>query len=68
MKPRNESDSSVTELCLICERKKEKGIHIVTAFICSECEQDIVQATTEDPNYRFYIERLREIKTNKLTS
>ncbi|MFA9559762.1 sigma factor G inhibitor Gin [Evansella sp. AB-rgal1] len=48
--------------CLICEEKKDLGIHLLNYFICVECEHDIVKSDTSDQSYTYYLGRLRKVK------
>lgn len=49
------------ETCLICEEKKEVGIHICDQFICETCERKLVNTDTGDSSYGFYLEKLRNL-------
>lgn len=60
--------SSVGETCIVCEEKKERGIHLYTEFICTDCEKDMLQTDTEDPKYRFYLQKLKKITIPKIYS
>ncbi|WP_028400994.1 sigma factor G inhibitor Gin [Ectobacillus panaciterrae] len=53
----------VTQLkcCIVCEEKKEKGIHLYNGFICETCEKDIIHTETDDPKYAFYLKQLRKV-------
>ncbi|KAB7663254.1 sigma factor G inhibitor Gin [Bacillus sp. B1-b2] len=46
---------SSEEVCLICETKKEQGIHIMHSFICMDCEKELVNTKTSDPKYSFFV-------------
>jgi hypothetical protein len=48
------------EICVICEEKKIKGIHLYTSFICSECEKDMIKTETNDPKYKHYLSQLKK--------
>lgn len=54
------------EICLVCERAKNKGIHLLNYFICEECEFHIVHTETNEKGYRYFLERLKKIR-NALT-
>ncbi|WP_256941331.1 sigma factor G inhibitor Gin [Bacillus sp. EAC] len=56
---------SVLTKCVICEENKEKGIHVIHAFICCECEKEIVTTDTSEPAYNTFIEKLRIINSVK---
>ncbi len=56
------------EMCIVCHSEKNEGIHLLASFICRECELNIVEAETDDPNYQFYVEQLRELTKKKTTS
>lgn len=47
--------------CIVCGLSKEEGITVVTEFICSSCETEMVQSTTKDEKYPFFIRQLRQI-------
>ncbi|WP_425456552.1 sigma factor G inhibitor Gin [Cohnella pontilimi] len=47
--------------CIVCGQTKEEGITVVTEFICSSCESEIVQTTTKDEKYPFFIRQLRQL-------
>jgi hypothetical protein len=49
------------EACVICEEQKDKGIHLYTSFICTKCEQDIIMTDTNDPKYKYFLNKLRKI-------
>ncbi len=54
----NEDDVYV---CMICECSCSNGIHILSQFICSECEEEIVNTSVEDDLYDYFVERLRAL-------
>ncbi|MBM6616224.1 sigma factor G inhibitor Gin [Bacillus suaedaesalsae] len=56
------------ETCVICEKEKEKGIHLYTTFICTDCETEMIHTQTSHPSYQFYIKQLRKITTPKILS
>ena len=56
------------EICIICEEQKEKGIHLYTSFICTKCEQDIIMTDTNDPKYKYFLNKLRKITAPEIFS
>ena len=56
------------EKCIVCEQRKDSGIHLYTSFICIECEQEIVNTDIDDPKYKFYLKQLKVIKETRMTS
>jgi len=56
------------ETCVICEQSKEKGIHLYTSFICTECEKSIISTDTSDPQYKFYLKKMRKINKPEIYS
>lgn len=56
------------ETCVVCEQMKPKGIHLYTAFICTECERDLIQTDTSDPRYKYYLKQLKKITTPEIFS
>lgn len=53
------------EFCLVCESYKGMGIHVYQSFICLECERAIVQTSTNDPKYQFFIQQLNKGRSVK---
>lgn len=49
--------------CVICEEKKENGIQVIQAFICDECEKEIVTTETNAPSYNTFVEKLKSINS-----
>jgi Inhibitor of sigma-G Gin len=56
------------KVCVICEERKEKGIHLYTSFICMDCEMDLVVTDTNDPKYKYYLKKLKKITTPEIFS
>ncbi|MGN1401122.1 MAG: sigma factor G inhibitor Gin, partial [Bacillus sp. (in: firmicutes)] len=48
-------------VCIICERKKDRGMYIYTSFICHECEREIVNTEIGDAEYPFYLNQLKRV-------
>lgn len=53
---------------LCVKPKKSRGIHIYTKFICLECEKKVVSTSTSDPNYEFFVRKLKALHTPTLYS
>lgn len=49
-----------TKTCLFCRLNKKAGLHILAAFICSDCEKKLVKATCGDHAYQFYLHNLKK--------
>lgn len=54
--------------CVICEERKGTGIHLYTTFICKPCEHNIVHTSVRELKYRYYIEKLKNISEETLSS
>ena len=54
-------------LCVVCEKIKLDGIHLYTSFLCNECERNIIRTSIKDPEYKFYLERLKKIRIELLS-
>lgn len=52
--------------CIICEQKKQIGIHLYTSFICSDCEEKMISTSPNDPAYQFYISKLKKVNAAKI--
>lgn len=53
------------ELCLICGRWREEGLHIAAEFICSDCEREMVRTEVWDAKYLFFIHRMKQMWQQK---
>jgi len=47
--------------CTICGHESDVGIHIVSSFICSHCEQEMVATDTQDERYPFFVAKMKTI-------
>lgn len=56
------------EICVICEEQKEKGIHLYTSFICTNCERDMIKTETNDPKYKYFLNKLRKVTAPEIFS
>lgn len=54
------------KICIICEKEKQEGYFLLHSFICSHCEQQIVQTEPDDPLYLFYVRQLRKVEQHLL--
>ncbi|MDQ0414941.1 hypothetical protein J2S25_003151 [Mesobacillus stamsii] len=53
--------NQIRETCAICEQTKTAGIHLYTSFICTDCETIMIKTETSDPQYKYYVEKLRKV-------
>lgn len=58
----------VGETCVVCEQTKMAGIHLYTSFICTECESIMIKTDTSDPQYKYYVEKLRKVTNPEIYS
>lgn len=47
------------DVCIICGKMNQQGIHIITQFICESCEAEIVNTEVIDAKYPHFIRQLR---------
>jgi len=47
--------------CVVCGQPKEEGITIVTEFICTSCEAEMVHTNVEDERYPFFVRQLKQL-------
>lgn len=57
---------SAGETCVVCDDKKQEGIHLFTQFICKDCEKEIVDTETDDFRYVFFLKKLKTIAEKNL--
>lgn len=48
------------KICIICGKKKGSGIKVNNAFICSECEKEIINTEVENEKYYFFVKQMKE--------
>ncbi|MEC2113494.1 anti-sigma-G factor [Bacillus stercoris] len=60
--------AKLNHTCVICDQEKNRGIHLYTKFICLDCERKIISTSTSDPDYAFYVKKLKSIHTPPLYS
>ncbi|WP_276357697.1 sigma factor G inhibitor Gin [Cohnella caldifontis] len=54
-------DTAEPRTCIVCGQPKAEGITIVTEFICTSCEAEMVQTDTDDEKYPFFVRKLRQL-------
>nr|WP_239619025.1 sigma factor G inhibitor Gin [Cohnella mopanensis] len=47
--------------CIVCGEAREEGITVVTEFICTSCEAEMVNTNAEDDKYSFFVKQLRQL-------
>ncbi|WP_332697195.1 sigma factor G inhibitor Gin [Halalkalibacter lacteus] len=50
--------------CVICNKRKEEGLHVVNSFICSSCETKMVQVNENDQTYHTLVKQMRNLSSN----
>ena len=53
--------------CVVCETDKGEGIQLYTSFLCVDCERKIIQTSPSDPDYKYFLSRLKKIRTELLS-
>lgn len=51
--------------CIICSRLKAEGIRIYKAFICIDCEAEMVKSDVRDAKYPFFVHRMKRAWLDK---
>ncbi|MFC7061739.1 sigma factor G inhibitor Gin [Halobacillus seohaensis] len=49
-----------TECCSICSKKTDNGIYLLRIYICSSCEKEMIDTSTDDPKYKFFVKKMNE--------
>lgn len=57
----SEMQEAPAQVCMICEQAGREGIHILSQFICFECEREIVNTGVDDDLYDYFVERMRAL-------
>lgn len=53
--------TTIDQSCTICGLQRDEGIRIVSSFICSSCEHEMVTTDVKDEKYMFFITRMKHI-------
>lgn len=56
-----QGEDAALDLCMICDQPRTEGIHICEAFICGDCEREMVETDVSDARYPYFIMRMRQI-------
>lgn len=51
--------------CIFCEEVHTEGIHLRGKFICSKCENELLNTPVDEPAYQNYKEGLKIIWTDQ---
>jgi Inhibitor of sigma-G Gin. len=51
--------------CIVCGLVHPEGITVWRAFICRQCERELVRTDVHDKRYRFFVQRMRRILCKK---
>ncbi|RIW29892.1 sigma factor G inhibitor Gin [Bacillus salacetis] len=62
------TEKTVRETCIVCSQEKATGIHLYTSFVCIDCEKDMVCTETNNPQYKYFVERLKKVNTPQIFS
>ena len=54
--------------CQICDAKQSRGIYIFHVYVCESCQEKLVTTDPEDPNYRYFVHKLRRIRHSPMHS
>lgn len=54
-------DTENENTCIICGNSCKEGITILSQFICSECESEMVQTDVKDDKYPYFIHQLKQL-------
>ncbi|WP_256762238.1 sigma factor G inhibitor Gin [Cohnella sp. WQ 127256] len=54
-------NENVVKTCMVCGEPKEEGMTIVTEFICTSCESEMVNTKVEDERYPFFVRQLKQL-------
>ncbi|MFC5470379.1 sigma factor G inhibitor Gin [Cohnella suwonensis] len=46
---------------MVCGEPKVEGMTIVTQFICTSCENEMVRTEVEEEKYSFFVRRMRQL-------
>ena len=53
------------KVCKICDQPKQEGLQLFFAFICTDCEKEIIHTSPEEERYDYYVDRLKACSYQK---
>lgn len=60
-------EESTDFTCVVCECHTSVGIHILSQFVCVDCEREMVGTEADEELYAFFVARLRTIWKDLMT-
>lgn len=54
--------------CHICDTNQSRGIYIFHVYVCESCQEKIITTDPEDPNYHYFVNKLRRIRNSPMHS
>ncbi|NGP45777.1 sigma factor G inhibitor Gin [Bacillaceae bacterium SIJ1] len=55
-------------VCVVCEEQKQRGIYVYHRFICTTCEQRILNTPPEDPSYSQLVQKLKDASASTMST
>jgi hypothetical protein len=52
-------NNNIYHYCRVCNQQKENGIMIYQAYICTDCEKEILSTDPADEKYQIFVEKLK---------
>lgn len=49
------------QICIVCQQKREDGLHILNKYICDACEKEIVECQSDQVQYGYFVWKLRDL-------
>ncbi|WP_226586002.1 sigma factor G inhibitor Gin [Halobacillus litoralis] len=54
--------------CSICSKETEKGLYLLQVFICESCEAEMIQTSTDDPKYDYFVKQMSKAHKSMIPS
>ncbi|MBP1996203.1 sigma factor G inhibitor Gin [Paenibacillus eucommiae] len=58
-------EETQTDSCIICGQRHQKGILILAAFLCEDCELEIVGTDVHDVKYPYFVHQMGQVLYKK---
>ncbi|MCA1012952.1 sigma factor G inhibitor Gin [Halobacillus halophilus] len=56
------------ECCSICSKETGDGIYLLSVYICASCEKEMIETSTDDPKYQFFVNQMSKAHRSMILS
>ena len=56
------------DCCSICSGRTDDGIYLLRVYICRSCEEEMIQTSSDDPKYQYFIDQMSKAQRSVIVS